>query len=245
MARTLLKAAFGLIFILILSGVVHAQFPEPRVIAVNGSDQVFAQADLGILLLTIQSSAPLAADALAQNVRAAREVEAALAALGYSSDSFQISRAVFTRAGGRYYGPNQASVTGIQAEQFVYVYFRSDLLKSPRLVNEKAAAVVDALTKAGAAPANPYPQQPTAMVVYTVKDPRAYENQALQQALDRARDAAQAVAKKMGVEITGLHSISTGYVGPAAGGMTGPYPQTPQNALAALPYRFYSLALIR
>ena len=240
MVRIRARAVAGLVFVLVLSGAARAQ---SHVITVNGSGQVFARPDLGILILTIQSSAPLAADALRQNARTASDVQAALASLGYGADSFKISPVVFTRAGGAYYGPNQPSVTGIQAVQFVYVFFGGDLLKDPHLLGEKAAAAIDALTKSGAAPANPYPQQQAAIVVYTVKDPRPYQDQALQQALERAREGAQAIAKKMGVEITGLRSVSTGFAGGVVGrvaGSVGPYPQTPENALAELPYLFYS-----
>jgi uncharacterized protein YggE len=240
MARTFAKTAVAIFVVLVASGVCRAQFQAAHVITVSSNSQVFARPDLGILILTIQSSAPLAADALRQNTRKAGDVQAALAALGYSADSFKISPAVFTRAGGRYY-PDQPSVTGIQAEQFIYVFFGSDQLKDQSQLGQRVAATIDALTKSGAAAANPFPQQQTAMVVYTVKDPLPYEGRALQEALGRARDGADAIAKKMGVEISGLHSVSTGFLrGGVVGGVITPYPQAAQNALAELPYHFYS-----
>jgi uncharacterized protein YggE len=70
-----------------------------------------------------------------------------------------------------------------------------------------------------------------------VKDPAAYESQALQQAIDHARTSAQAIAKQMQVQITGLSFVNTGF----NTGFTGPYMQQAASPLADLPYRYYSM----
>jgi uncharacterized protein YggE len=238
-------AALAVVFA--LSGAAWAQSAAGHLITANGRGEVFVQPDLGILILEVQSSSPLAADALREEATRAANVQSALEALGYIAGSFKLSPVVFTRAGGAYYGPNQPSITGIQAEQFVYIFFGSGVLKTPAELGRKVAAAIDALIKSGAAPANPFPQQAASMVVYTVRDPSPYENQALQQAVTRARETAETIAKGLGVQLSGLQNASTffetGSAGVAGGmlGTIGPFPQAGSNAVTELPYRFYSV----
>ena len=145
---------------------------------------------------------------------------------------------VFGQAGGARYGPNQPQITAYEASQFVYVFFEAADLSDVAQLTEKAAAVIEALRKAGAVPAIiGGPRLPTvqgALIIYTIKDSQEYERQALQQAIGRARDAAQDIAKGMQVQITGLRSVTTGYLG-------GNYlPRSGLPSLEGLPYRFYS-----
>ncbi len=246
MSRRIARTALAAVFLAAAtSGTARAQNPEIHVITASATGRVLARPDLGILILEIEASAPLAADAASQCARKASDIGAALAGLGNAAGSFQFSPVVFSRAGGQYYGPNQPTLTGIAAQQYVFVFFEGSVLTDASQLNQKIAATIDALTKSGAGAANPYPQPQAAMVVYTVKDAATYESQALEKALASAREKAQAMAKQLGVEITGLRTVSsnftyTGYGVDMVGGAIGPYPQVPTNPLQDLPYRFYS-----
>jgi uncharacterized protein len=248
MAGTKMRAGAVLLFVIFLSGGIHAQCAHDHVISVNGNAQVPAPADVALLTLLIRSSAPLAADAVAENAKTTMDVRTALTGLGYAGSSFRITAATITKAGGPYYGPNQPAITGIEAQRYVYVFFRGDELKDERRLTEKAAATVDALVKAGASPANnPYaPQQQASVLIYALENPAEFEKQAMQKALDQARAEAQTVAEKMGVQIAGVCNVSAGatsnnvpFVGIGAG--IGGLVQQAQDPLSALPYRYYSI----
>jgi hypothetical protein len=110
-------------------------------------------------------------------------------------------------------------------------------LKDEGQLTAKAAAVIEALRKAGAAPANsagPVFPMGQALITYTIKDSAPYEKQALHQAIDRARDAAEDIATETGVKITRLRNVKSSFLygnyGPRAG----------QNKLDGLSYRWYS-----
>ena len=234
--RLLEKAALALLFSAALAGMARAQEPRPHFITVNSTGSVLARPDMGILVMAVQSTAPLAADAVAENTKKVKDVQSALAALGYAPGRFKISPAALSRAGNPYYAPGRPSITGIVASQFVYVFFEGAELSNPAELNGKVAAVIDALGKAGAVPsAGPFrsPSQPQgAMVVYTVKDPANDEDRALQEALADARTKAQAIAKRLRVQITGLSSINS-FVQSYTGQLSG--------QLEGLPYRYYSM----
>jgi hypothetical protein len=124
----------------------------------------------------------------------------------------------------------------------VYVFFDAADLSDVAGLTQKAAAVIEALRKAGAVPANAGPQfgpvfngAPGALIIYTVKDPTPYEHQALQVAIARARDAAQDVAVGTGVQITGLRNVQSGFL--AGSNVT---PRSGSSPLMGLKYRWYT-----
>jgi uncharacterized protein YggE len=216
----------------------QSQNSRDHVITVSRGGEAFAKPDLGILLMTIRSSAPIAEEAVAENGRKAKAVESALAALGYAPQGYKITPVIFGEAGGPRFGPNQPEITAYEASQFVYVFFEAADLSDVAHLTEKTAAVIEALRKAGAVPghvAGPrLPQAQEGLIIYTVKDSEIYERQALRQAIGRARDAAQDIAAGMQVQITGLRNVTTGYLG-------GNYlPRSGLPSLEGLPYRFYS-----
>jgi uncharacterized protein YggE len=230
---------------------MRATMQEPTlhgdVITVSRAGTAFAKPDLGILTMAIRSSEPLVEEATTDNVKKAKAAEAALAGLGYSPDQYKITSVAFGQdgAGGgmQYVQPNQPAPMGYEVSQYIYVYFAGPELGDVTQLGEKEAAVIEALRKAGAVPASPGPagsgriyppQSQAAMVVYTIKDSDRYEREALQQALQRAREAAHDVARTMQVHIVRLDSVRTGFLGRS-------YPL--RNGLApleGLPYRFYS-----
>ena len=118
------------------------------------------------------------------------------------------------------------------------MFFEAADLSDVAQLTEKSAAVIEALRKAGAVPGQyrgpPASQAQGGLIIYTIKDSATYERQALQQAIARARDAAQDIAKGTGVQITGLRNVTAGYLD----GNYGPRSGLP--SLEGLPYRFYS-----
>lgn len=229
MKRLLVRAAFALLISATLVCVAPAQNSREHLITVSSTASVQVRPDLGILVLAIRSSGPLAADAVAQVAKKASDVQSALSSLGYPPGSFKIGPVTFARAGGPYYAPNLPSITGIEASQQVYVFFKGSELG----MNRKIAAAIDALSKAGAStPSLRIPlQQQGAMVLYTVKNPVYDEAQAFQKAMDEDHERAQAIARQMHVQITGLCCASA---------FVRPYPQPAYSQLQDLPYRYYS-----
>jgi uncharacterized protein YggE len=211
---------------------------KDHVITVARAGEAYAKPDLGILVMSIRSSSPIADEAVAENGRKAKAVETALAALGFAPSGYKITPLVFGQAGGPRYGPMQPEMTAYEASQFVYVLFEAADLGDTAKLTEKTAAVIEALRKAGAVPGNVMgprmPQAQEGLIIFTVKDSDPYERQALQKAIARARDAAKDIATGMGVEITGLRNVR----GSALGGNYLPHSGLP--SLEGLPYRFYS-----
>lgn len=246
--RVHIRAAVALLFAACLATTVHAQCSRDQTISGSGAGYASAHPDVAVLTLVISSSAPLAADAVTQDAKKAADVRSALKQLGYGDAAFQVTLPTLLRAGGPYYGNNQPAITGIEDQRYVYVFFRGNDLNDSKQLTEKMAAAVDALIKAGAAPAsNPYaPQQESGMIVYTLDNPAQYEQEATKKAVADARSNAQLIASELGAKITGLCSASTNvdnYSFGIAGGMINSFAsftQVEQNPLAELPFRFYS-----
>src|SRR5580658_6483342 len=94
---------------------------QDHVISVSRSSEAYAKPDLGILVMSIRSSSPIAEEAVADNGRKAKDVESGLAALGFGPQGYKITSVTFGQAGGPRFSPNQPEVTAYQATQFVYV----------------------------------------------------------------------------------------------------------------------------
>lgn len=241
--------AFALmLFIAAVGGTARAQYLAGGEVTVSGRGRVIAPPDLGILIMEIYSSAPLAADAATENGAKSRDIVSALNTLGYGADEFKLSPVVFTRDNGPANVAGQAMGGNFQAEQFIYLFFGSDELKNPSDLGQKVGAVFDALAKKGAVAAAPYmqgqngcrvnlptgmmvsnsySQQQAPMLIYTVRDPAKYEGEALQRALDQARDST-------------LHSVGTTVQGARTFGTATGIVLHLTGALADLPYRYYS-----
>lgn len=195
-----------------------AQSVQNHVITVSRSGEAFAKPDLGILIMSIRSSSPIADEAVAANAQKAKAVESAFAGLGIAPAAYQISSVTFGQGGGPRFGLQQPEMAAAyEANQYVYVFFESAELNDVARLTERTATVIEALRKAGALPANTQgfgPIMPTAaqgsLIIYTIKDPTQYEHQALQKAIARARDAAQDIATGAGVQITGLRNVQSG-----------------------------------
>lgn len=218
-------------------------------ITVTRAGTVFAKPDRGILTMVIHSSEPLVEEATSDNVQKVKAVESALAGLGFSPNQYIITSVDFGRgraniAGGvQYVQPKQPPSMGYRVSQYVYVIFGRQDLSNVAQLSEKIAAVIEALRKAGAVPTSPTlegagrfypPGSRAALVVYTIKDSDKYEQEALQQALQRAKEAVHDVARTMQVHLIKLDNVRTGALRrayPMRNGLT---------PLEGLPYRFYS-----
>ena len=220
-----------------------SQSVENHIITVSRSGEAYAKPDMGILVMSIQSSSPIADEAVSENAQKALAAESALAGLGIAPDGYQITSVTFGQAGaGGPRFPGQSEITAYTATQYIYVFFVAADLSDVGRLTQKSAAVIEALRKAGAVPANAGPQfgpafngAPGALIIYTIKDPTPYEHQALQVAIARARDAAQDIATGTGVQITGMRSVESGFLGGS-----GVIPRSGSSPLASLKYRWYT-----
>lgn len=218
----------------------QSQNSQNRVITVSRGGEAYAKPDLGILMMSVRSTSPIADEAVAENGRKAKDVEAGLAGLGFSPDGYKISSVTFGR-GGPQFPANQTQITAYEANQTVYVFFQGADLNDMAQLTQKSAAVIEVLRKAGAVPATagnffpPGMSVQNALIVYTIKDSEAYEKQALQQAISRARDAAQDIAKESGVALGNLRSVNSSFL---YGNSYGP--RSGEVALEDLRYRWYS-----
>jgi uncharacterized protein YggE len=217
---------------------VLAQIAEHQTISISATGKVAARPDLAVVYLSIRASAPLAADALDQNSRKVREVQAKLTSLGYQPDHIRFSGNRFTPPGGGVYYGGRERPTGFDVFNNFYVYLDGQDLKDAAAFNAKVAALLDELSKIGAGPINgpmPVSMAAGAVVVFTVKSPESYEKQAYQQALDKARPLADDVARSMKVQITGIDSVYTS--GAVRSMMPVGYP------LDELPYEYLSSSI--
>lgn len=72
----------------------QSQSVQNHIITVSRSGEAFAKPDVGILIMSIRSSAPIADEAVAENGKKAKAVESALASLGIAPAGYQISSAI-------------------------------------------------------------------------------------------------------------------------------------------------------
>ena len=224
----------------------RAQIPDSQgvqghVITVSRSGEAYAKPDLGILLMSIQSTSPIADEAVSANADKAKAAQSALAGLGFAPASYQISSVTFGQGGGGPRYPGQPDVAVYTATQYIYVFFEAADLGDVAKLTQKSAGVIEALRKAGSVPANAgnqfgpiSPGMGGALIIYTIKDPAKYEDQALQVAATRARDAAQNVASGMGIQIAGLRTVQSGYLNGNV------MPRSGQGPLVGLKYRWYT-----
>ena len=187
---------------------VLAQIGEHQTIAISAIGKIAAR-PASPSCFQFRASAPLAADALAQNNRKFGRYRPSSPHLATSRtisafrQPFHASRRGTLLCRAR--APHRFDVFNN-----FYVYLDGQDLKDAAAFNAKVAAMLDELSKIGAGPINgPMPVSMAAgsVVVFTVKSPESYEKQAYQQALDKARPLADDVARGMKVQITGIDSV--------------------------------------
>src|ERR1700733_5951808 len=77
-----------------------SQSVQNHIITVSRSGEAYAKPDLGILIMSIRSTSPIADEAVSENGRKAAASQAALTSLGFGSQDFQITSVTFGQAGG-------------------------------------------------------------------------------------------------------------------------------------------------
>jgi uncharacterized protein YggE len=190
-------------------------FPDDdleKVIAVSTSGSVKALPDVALVLLEVRSTSPLAANALEENNSKRAVVVASLGELGLASEQIEFSANQFAPAGGGRYIPGGQRATGFD----VYATLKIEIPLAGHSTEELAdriASVLDELSKAGASTLSRdismYSLGGSSAVVFTLKDSSEQEIAAYEDAISRARPAAEQIAKKMGVAITGVQSIQS------------------------------------
>jgi hypothetical protein len=105
---TLTRSIATLALVLFASPSIPAQLPEPgripqtqntdsqsvqgHIITVSRSGEAYAKPDLGILVMSIQSTSPIASEAVADNGQKTAAVESALAGLGSLTTATRLPR---------------------------------------------------------------------------------------------------------------------------------------------------------
>jgi uncharacterized protein YggE len=210
--------------------------PKPT-ISVSANGKASPKADIAIVLMTVRSTSPLAADALDQNNRKVEDIKARLTALGYKDEQMKFSGNRFAPSGGGVYYPGGQRPTGFDVYNNFYISIEGPELNDVTQFNKRVSSLLDELSKGGASPSN-MPISNTSMggssaVAFSVKDPAPYEKQATLEALDKARFLADEIARRMKVQITGIEGTSVYPSGRSAMGM-------PASALDEVPYEYFS-----
>lgn len=221
-----------------LAAPVVAQTPVPQPgISVSASGKVTARADLAIVFLSTRASSPLAADALDQNNKKVKEVQAKLASMGYREDQIHFSGNRFSPSGQGVYYPGRERPTGFDVYNNLYIYLDGTDLKDIATFNAKVSTLLDELSKIGAGPSN-MPISATSMggasvVAFTVRSPAVYEKQAYQQAMDKAQPIAEDIGQRMKVKITGIEGVTSSSAARAVMGMATPLDEIPYDYLSS------------
>jgi uncharacterized protein YggE len=220
-----------------LAGLAAAQ-TDRQVISVAASGKAVVRPDTAVVFLSVRSRAPLAADALEQNTKKTRDIQAKLAAMGYPDAQVKFTGNRFAPAGGAMYYPGRDRPTGFDVYNNIYIFLTD--LKDLNAFNGRAGTLLDELSKLGAAPLNmpvsSYSMGGTSVVAFTLKDASAAEKQAIADAIDRARPVAEDIVRRMSVKITGIESVVS------MGGMRGMV-SGPVNPLEEVPFEYFSSSI--
>jgi uncharacterized protein YggE len=217
---------------------LRAQENQKPAIGVSTNGEINAKPDVAIILMTVRSTSPLAADALDQNNKKVEDVRARLTALGYKDEQVKFSGSAFGPSGGGVFYAGGQRPPGFDVYDNFYVYIGGPELNDAAQFNKRVSALLDELIKVGAVAGN-MPNTNISMagvVLFSVKDPTPYEKQATLQALDKARPLADDIAQRMKVQITGIDWVSESPAGRIGIGL-------PADALDAVPYEYLSSSI--
>jgi uncharacterized protein YggE len=185
-----------------------------RTIAASGTARTEVRADTAILFLVVRSTAPVAAEALAQNQAKDREIEKAAATLGLR-DKARLTGSRIASATPANYGPSPQTLSGYEASQYLYVFFEAADFKDRDAFDRRVAGAIDEFRKAGAAvydrPVNRVCQgQSPCSVAFAIRDHAAMIKGLLPEALRNARTSAEQAAQVAGVQLGALRSVGVG-----------------------------------
>ncbi|NPV69645.1 MAG: SIMPL domain-containing protein [Firmicutes bacterium] len=168
-----------------------AEESSQRVIAATGEATVSAKPDIAYVGLGVQAQADTAREAQSQNSAAMSRVMAALAKLGIANDDIKTSR--FNMYPVYDYKPEpdqQPKLVGYRVDNSIRITVR-DL--------SRVGTVLDECVKAGA--------NQVETVTFSLKDATNYRMQALEEAARSSRAEADAMARGLGLTITGIKAV--------------------------------------
>jgi uncharacterized protein YggE len=239
------KTCFLLLIALICMGTLSlsAQENQKPTISVNADGKASAKADIAIVLMSVRSTSPLAADALEQNNKKVEDVKGRLTALGYKDAQVKFTGNRFAPSGAGIFYPGGQRPTGFDVYNNFYISIEGPELNDLMQFNKRVSLLLDELSKVGASPSNisisNISMGGSSVVAFAVKDPAPYEKQAILQALDKARPLADEIARRMNVQVTGIEWTT---VTPSSRGVTG-MTGMPASALDDVPYEYLSSSL--
>jgi len=239
------KTCFLLLIALICTGTLSlsAQENQKPTISVSADGKASAKADIAIVLMSVRSTSPLAADALEQNNKKVEDVKGRLTALGYKDTQVKFTGNRFAPSGAGIFYPGGQRPTGFDVYNNFYISIEGPELNDLMQFNKRVSLLLDELSKVGASPSNisisNISMGGSSVVAFAVKDPAPYEKQAILQALDKARPLADEIARRMNVQVTGIEWTTVTPSGRGVTGMTG----MPASALDDVPYEYLSSSL--
>lgn len=163
-------------------------------LSVSGSGSVRVAPDWARLQVGVRTQAATAQAAAQQNTAAIARVIDALHQAGVPDKEIQTSD--YSLGPAFEPGPSSSRPSGYQAIHMLSVGVPAD----------RAGAVLDAATEAGA--------NQVGGVTFDVRDRDSLERQATNQAIDQARQAAEAAAAHAGLRLAGIRSLQVGSSGP-------------------------------
>jgi uncharacterized protein YggE len=211
--RAILVVGLVLCFGVILAA-AQGQSERPNLISVSSSGKVKAKPDVCLTVLEVRSSAPLASDALQQNEKRVVEIMARLKELGIKDPEIHWAGHQFAPSGGgRIYMPGGQRPTGFEVYNVLEIRIKNPDVSDFGKFSAKIASLLDELGKLGAGMLSPdlsrFSLGGSSAVVFALENPAPYERQAQEQAIEKAKPIAEQLAQKMGVKLTGIHSVQT------------------------------------
>jgi len=197
-----------LLFMMVVS-LAHGQDQAQKVISVSSVGTVKAKPDTAILLMEVRSTSPLASNALETNANKITAIKAKLNELQLEENRIEFSGDQFTPAGGgRYFGGQRP--TGFDVFNTLKIRIPMSN-KSLADLGTEIASLLDTMSKVGASVLSPDISRISlggnSAVAFTLENSEKFEKKAYELAIAKARPVAEEIAKKMGVKITGIHSV--------------------------------------
>jgi uncharacterized protein YggE len=218
------KFMISIIILLLCLGIAplagQSQTVQPNLISISSSGKVMVKSDVCLTVLEMRSSAPLAADALQQNDKRVSEIAAKLKELGLKTSEIHWSGNQFSPSGGgRIYMAGGQRPTGFEVYNVLEMRMKNPDLTNMDKFLTRIASLLDELGKLGVGMLSPdlsrYSLGGSSAVSFALENPEVYEKQAYEIAIERAKPIAEQIAQKMGVKLTGIHSVHASATSPA------------------------------
>jgi uncharacterized protein YggE len=181
----------AVLLLAVLAGIVGVLYARPataqsvgvpgmRQVTVVGRGEVKGKPDTATIQLGVETEAPAAKDALAQNTEQAAALQGKLKELGVAEEDIQTSNFSIYPT----YGTDGRQITGYHVSNSVIVKIRA---------LDTAGTLLDQVVQAGANSIN--------SISFSVEDPQALLGQAREQAMQDARARAELLAKAGGAAV--------------------------------------------